>query len=353
MIDPHVHLRDDRQASKETLVHGLSVASFIGDQWLFDMPNCDPPLIDRTSIDLRLQRAREAEALVKAQTGRAMRYSLYAGLTSDEGQIGNVVEAWRKLFPRVVGLKLFAGNSTGGMGQVSLEAQRHIYGQLARDGFDGVLAVHCEKESLLCPEREDPPDFSSHSDARPPEAEIESVRDQIRLSGEAGFQGTLHIAHVSTIETVRLVEQARSAGRKITMGVTPHHLLLDRTLSKERGRYAKMNPPLRSPEERKQLFQAVLEGAIDWVETDHAPHTLKDKEKGASGIPGFCGVLLLLAELRKAGLSEKRLQELFGGNVLKTFKLDEIPITLPAAEETSDLVAMAASCYPFDSYRQG
>jgi dihydroorotase len=351
MIDPHVHLRDDNQASKETIVHGLSVASFIGDQWLFDMPNCDPPLTSKEAIVRRLEKAAAAIATVGQQTGRSIRYSLYAGLTSDDAEIRMAVEAWRELFPHVVGLKLFAGNSTGGMGQVTEQQQRHIYGQLAAFGFDGLLAVHCEKESLLRPELENGEDFSTHSDARPVEAEIESVRDQIRLSGEAGFQGTLHIAHVSTIGTVELVERARGTGRKITMGVTPHHLLLDRKMAKDRKLFAKMNPPLRSPEERTRLWQALLEGRIDWVETDHAPHTLDDKRNGASGIPGFCGVLLLLQRLRKAGVCEERLKDLFGGNVLRVFRLEPIPITLPGVEDVEELAAMAASCYPFDSYQ--
>ena len=351
MIDPHVHLRDGSQASKETLVHGLSVASFIGDQWLFDMPNCDPPLTSREAIVRRLEKAAEAIATVGTQTGRDIRYSLYAGLTSDDAELRMAIDAWRELFPHVVGLKLFAGNSTGGMGQVTEPQQRHIYEQLAGNGFDGVLAVHCEKESLLHPGLERSEDFSTHSDARPVEAEIESVRDQIRLSGEAGFQGTLHIAHVSTIEAVELVEQARVAGRRVTMGVTPHHLLLDREMARNQTRFAKMNPPLRSSGERMRLWQAVLEGRIDWVETDHAPHTLEDKRKGASGIPGFCGVLLLLQRLRKAGVCEERLKDLFGRNVLKAFKLEPVSITLPGAEETEELAAMAASCYPFDSYQ--
>lgn len=351
MIDPHVHLRDGLQARKETIVHGLSVASLVGDQWVFDMPNCNPPLTTREAIEARLEKAASAIAYLRKETGRTILYSLYAGLTSEEEEIRMAVQAWKDLFPHVVGLKLFAGNSTGGMGQVTLEAQRHIYETLTQNGYTGVLAIHCEKESLLRPGLEDPADFSSHSLARPVEAEVESVRDQLRLSEEAGFQGTIHICHVSTIETVAQVQNAKQKGRKVTLAATPHHLLLNRDMAKNHELYGKMNPPLRSEEERKALFQALLDGKIDWIETDHAPHTLSDKEKGASGIPGFSGALKLLTALRKQGLSEERLRELYGKNVLKAFGLRDMDIFLPGAEECGDLAAMAASCYPYDSFR--
>lgn len=351
MIDPHVHLRDGLQARKETIVHGLSVASLIGDQWVFDMPNCNPPLTTRDAIERRLEKAGEAIAYLQKDTGRTIRYSLYAGLTSDEEEIGMAVRAWKDLFPHVVGLKLFAGNSTGGMGQVTPGQQRHIYETLAKLGYTGVLAIHCEKESLLHPELEDPADFSSHSLARPVEAEVESVRDQLTLSEEAGFQGTIHICHVSTIETVSLVQEAKRKGRKVTLASTPHHLLLNRDMAKNHELYGKMNPPLRSEEERKALFQALLEGKIDWVETDHAPHTLSDKEKGASGIPGFSGTLKLLMVLRTQGLPEDRLRELYGKNVLKAFGLRDMDIFLPGEDECGDLAVMAAACYPYDSFR--
>lgn len=348
MIDPHVHLRDFSQQGKETLRHGLAVASAIGDQWVFDMPNCNPPLTTRAMIERRLSAAEEA---VRDLHGK-IRYSVYAGITGADDEIAMAVQAWRDLFPQVVGLKLFAGNSTGGMGQVTEEAQRHIYERLAAEGYDGVLAVHCEKESLLRPDLERAGHDECHSDARPAAAETASVGDQIRLSGEAGFLGTLHIAHVSTVATVGLVEEARRSGRRITMGVTPHHLLLSRDDARDGSLHARMNPPLRSEGERKALFQALLDGRIDWVETDHAPHTLADKERGASGIPGFSGVLVLLARLRSLGVDEKRLAAWFGGNVLRTFGLSlEEGVTLPDARDTPRLARMAALAYPYDSFR--
>ncbi|MFA6891535.1 MAG: dihydroorotase family protein [Sphaerochaetaceae bacterium] len=352
MIDPHVHLRDWNQADKETVFHGLFVAAACGFELLFDMPNCNPPLTDRGVIERRLGLAADAVERIKRETGRDIRYGLYAGLTSDEAQIREVVTAWDELFPNVVGLKLFAGNSTGDMGQVSEERQRHIYHELAKDGYTGVLAVHCEKESFLLPQREDPSDFSTHSLARPIEAEVASVSDQIRFAEEEEFRGILHICHLSTVESLPLIERGRADGLRITCGVTPHHLLLCSEDARNRCLYAKMNPPLRDEAHRAALFGALLDGRIDWVESDHAPHTLSEKEKGACGIPGFSGSLTLLQSLYKAGIPEIRLRSLFGKRVLDVFGLPPQYITIPSYDECSERSEWAAMQYPYDSYRK-
>lgn len=351
MIDPHVHLRDGEQKSKETIAHGLSVASFCGFQWVFDMPNCVPPLVSRRAIEARLRSAEDAMNYVKKETGRSIRYSLYAGLQDSDGEVAEAVDAWKEFFPHVCGLKLFAGNSTGGMGLVTVEEQGRIYKRLSDLGYTGVLAVHCEKESLLHPEKEDPADFSTHSLARPEEAEVQSVRDQIALAEKYHFPGHLHICHVSTVHALEAAEDAKKRGLSLSVGCTPHHLLLTLEMAKDRSLYAKMNPPLREEGTRAALFQAVLDGRVDWIESDHAPHTLPDKEKGMCGIPGFSGMLLLLARLREAGLSEERLASLFGGSVLKTFGLGNANVTLPPAAVTEEESLIAASLYPFDSYR--
>jgi dihydroorotase len=350
MIDPHVHLRDGIQSRKETILHGLSVASSVGIDWVFDMPNCVPPLTTKEAIEERLGKAEEAAKKIRQETGRSIRYSVYAGITSDTEQIQAVVALQKELFPSVVGLKMFAGNSTGDMGIITIEEQRRVYETLAKAGYKGVLAVHAEKEGLLKPELEKRGDDVSHSLARPKESEIASIQDQISLAKESCFLGNLHICHVSTVEGVELVACARKEGMRITCASTPHHLLLDEDSAKDVALHARMNPPLRSAEERMGLFQALLDGKIDWVETDHAPHTVEDKEKGASGIPGFSGLLLLLDRLYRSGVPEKRVRELFGGNVMRTYGLPTFSLTLPPKTDCRRLSSWAASCYPFDPF---
>jgi len=343
MIDPHVHLRDWNLSAKETLVHGLRVAEKSGFTAVIDMPNTDPPLTTRKRIVQRIEAAKRTKANVS--------YHLWAGVTGDPAQIDEVVQSCEELFPAVVGLKLFAGHSTGNMGLVEEEIQARVYRRLAERGYTGAVALHCEKEALLRPELYDNADFSTQSFARPQEAEIASIRDQLSLSKEAGFTGHLHIAHLSTIEGLLIVEEARREGRRISCGATPHHLLLNRDAAKDRRLYAKMNPPLRDEETRKELFEALLEGRIDWVESDHAPHTIADKEAGASGIPGFSGMLSLLKALYEHNLPNEVLQGLFGGNVRRTLDLPPQEIVLPRYETLPALIAQASEAYPYDSFR--
>ncbi len=175
------------------------------------------------------------------------------------------------------------------------------------------------------------------------------MADQIRLSEEAGFTGHLHICHISSSAAVALVTEARARGRRISCGATPHHLLLHSELAKDRTLWAKMNPPLRSEEQQRALYNDLLAGRIDWVESDHAPHTIADKKAGASGIPGFSALVLLLSRLRKDGVGEGRLAELFGGAVAALFDL-EIPITLVAETESERISAEVAARYPYDSF---
>ncbi|NLZ77710.1 MAG: dihydroorotase, partial [Spirochaetales bacterium] len=148
-----------------------------------------------------------------------------------------------------------------------------------------------------------------------------------------------------------LVEEAKREGRRISCGVTPHHLLLNGDAAKDRRRYAKMNPPLRDEETRKKLFEALLEGRIDWVESDHAPHTIADKEAGSSGIPGFSGMLLLLKVLYEHDLSGTMMQDLFGGAVRRTLGLPPQEIVPPSYETLPALIKAASKEYPYDGFR--
>lgn len=341
MIDPHVHLRDWKQSDKETVLHGMGVASRLGFTHLFDMPNTNPPLTSRSTILERLALGGESAE----KTG--VSYHIWAGITNDESEIEEAVSMHSELFPLIIGLKMFAGHSTGNMGIIGVENQRKVLQTLKRAGYEGVLAVHAEKEELLSPELYIPGRYETHSDARPAIAETESVKDLVSLALETGFEGTLHICHVSAKSTIEYIVSQRQ-NLKITMGATPHHALLTREDAKNQALMLKMNPPLRSEEDRKAVFDALLDGTIDWAESDHAPHTEEDKEKGASGIPGLPGMDLLLYRLREAGCSEERLKAAFGGNVIRTFGLDAEDIVLP--QDPYELYKAESSQYSWNPY---
>ena len=353
MIDPHAHLRDWNQAGKETLRHGLSVAWRAGLDGIFEMPNTDPPLATRDAI---LRRIENADAAVRG-LGIRISHGLYAGITAVPRQIEEMVRCWRELFPRVVGLKMFAGHSTGNMGIVDPREQALIYRTLAALGFTGVLAVHCEKESLLRPGDWNPSRPVSHARARPPAAEVASVDDQMTFARKAGFSGTLHICHVSTPWALDVLRGAHARAAPegtpaapvkhltLTCGLTPHHALLDANLmEEENGVLLKVNPPLRPLPIPSLMLQRLIDGDIDWIETDHAPHTRKDKTEGfASGVPGFPFYPRFVKLLREKGLPAARLNELTHDAICRTFGLS---ITAQGRAAEPDL----SKEYEFDAF---
>jgi dihydroorotase len=333
VIDPHVHLRDWNQASKETLRHGLSVAYRAGLDGVFEMPNTDPPL---TSADAIKRRIDDADAALQAALGAraAFFHGLYAGLTAVPRQIEEMTRAQRDLFPRVVGLKMFAGQSTGNMGITDPREQALVYRTLAALGYTGVLAVHCEKEALLRPGEWDPARPITHARARPPAAEVASVDDQKTMARAAGFRGTLHVCHLSTPWALDVLRGTHgrtdggatgdedAAGCRFTCGLTPHHALLDARMMEEGGMLLKVNPPLRPLPMPSLMLRRLLDGDIDWIETDHAPHTREDKLQGhASGFPGLPFYPRFVRLLSENGLTGARIDMLTHESICRAFGL--------------------------------
>lgn len=341
MIDVHVHLRDWGQKAKETVEHGIRVASLCGIRHVSDMPNTSMPLVDRETVLDRL-------ALASGPSRRnRVSYSVNMGLTADSDQISQAVSTYNELFPKVLALKMFAGHSTGNMGLVSLDEQRTVFQTLSRLDYRGVLMIHCEKEGLMKPDLYRQGQFETHGDARPVEAEVESIRDMIGLARETGFKGRLHICHISTGKGLELVVKARDEGVGISCGATAHHSLLTSMDASMHEWYLKMNPPLRSEEDRNAIYNGLINGQIDFVESDHAPHTLEDKEKGASGIPGFAGTLLLLKRLKADNVPHERLVELFCTNAGKRFDI-EVDTLLP--DRLDWRIGQVRKEYPFDPF---
>ena len=110
-----------------------------------------------------------------------------------------------------------------------------------------------------------------------------------------------------------------------------------------------MNPPLREEEDRAFIFSSLLSGDIDWIESDHAPHTLRDKENGKCGIPGFKGTLLLIDKLRECGISAERLEKLLNTNIASTFGIEKSKLPIP--ENIKEREEIIGNRYPFDPYQ--
>ncbi|MGI6439939.1 MAG: dihydroorotase [Sphaerochaetaceae bacterium] len=342
MIDIHVHLRDGKQRYKETIEHAFSVAAKCGYTTLYEMPNTDPPLTTKEAILDRIKLA------LISQKKWNITYGFYGGVTSDEKQLSTIVDLYNNI-DQMIALKMFAGHSTGNMGLVEKKEQQKVYELLTQKNYRGVIAVHCEKESEMDHSLFDLSDAHSHQRSRPPQAEIESIKDQIELIKQTNFPGHLHICHISTQKAIELVIQAKKEGLKISCGATAHHALLDESYIQKSNHLLKMNPPLRSSQDREFVFHALLDGSIDVIESDHAPHSLEDKAKGASGIVGFRGTLILIERLREEGISEEVLFNLLGNRANEIFA-QKCPITIASNEALSQMIKDIRDEYPYDPF---
>lgn len=318
VVDSHVHLRDFRQADKETIKHGLEVARDSGVSGVFDMPNTDPPIMTE---ELVLERLKLADDVGVPEVF----YGVYMGLTSDPEQVKRAVDVYRKFFPRVVGFKLYAGHSVGQLGVIGVDKQSRVYETLAQEGYDGFFAVHPEKEESMHPKIWTPNSPVSHCFARPEGAEVDSVRDQIYLAVTRGFRGKLHMAHVSSPKAVDEVVKAKNEWIDISCGVCPHHLIYDWTkMFDDNGIIWKMNPPLREPGSPNKMLRYLKEGKIDWIETDHAPHTLEQKTENPwmSGVTGLASWPTFIEYLRRHDFSEDDIDRVTYRNIVERLSFD-------------------------------
>jgi dihydroorotase len=289
------------------------VADSQGVTKIFDMPNTDPPITTEQDIIERLK-------LVPKE--RMDDYYIWIGISANGEQIHEAVKCYEN-YKNVVGIKMFAGRSVGDLTVLEKDDQKTVYQTLAQLNYKGVIAVHCEKESLLVADAWDPANPISHSQSRPVEAEIESVRDQVELVKETGFSGTLHICHITSPESVALVDDARKE-ISITCGATPHHVLWDDTRqNRPDGLLYKMNPPLRSKADVEGLKRCIVEGKVDWIETDYAPHQIGEKmfPPYMSGYPSLCLYKDFVEKfLPKMGVRAELIRKMTYGNIWKVFE---------------------------------
>ncbi len=317
IIDPHVHFRDFKQSYKETVRHGLEVARDSGLSAVFDMPNTDPPIIDRETLEARLRIAKDANV-------PEVFYGIYLGATADAEQLKRAVDLYWEFFPHIVGFKLYAGESVGNLAVVNFSDQLKVYQTLAKVGYDGVLGIHAESEKVMRKSIWNSSNPISHCIARPPEAEVESIKEQLILYNDSKLQAKIHIHHVSCPESVELVRKAKKSGVKISFGVCPHHFFYNQEkMNSENGILWKMNPPLRPAGYNVKMLEYLRSGEIDFIETDHAPHSVEDKfEKHMSGIPGLPWWPMFIEYLKRNDFSGKRIEEVTFGNAQKIFGID-------------------------------
>jgi dihydroorotase len=276
-IDLHVHFREPGHTHKEDFTTGSTAAAFGGVTGFVDMPNTLPATISVRTVK---------EKLAIAQRKSVVDYAAWAGGTWYTGELPEMLE-W------AVGVKTYLGASTG---DLLLEDQARFAEILKAAGAAGrPVALHCESQRILQQLRRNEGTLEDHDHARPPLAEVEAIYDAMKAVAQTKRPPVVHIAHTASPDAVAAATSAR-----FSMGVCPHHLLLDTTVGLSHA-YGKMNPPLRNPAGRKALWDAFAAGRIPILESDHAPHTSVEKEdsfhNAPSGVPGVeTMVPLMLAQ---------------------------------------------------------
>ena len=261
--DVHVHFREPGFSYKETVASGTAAAARGGYTAVCPMPNLDP--VPDSPAHLALE-----EALITNQA--VVRVYPYGAITL--GERGETLADLAGLAPRV------AAFSDDGRGLQSDGLMREA--MLAAKGLGKLIAAHCEDNRLLRGGYiHDGAYAAAHGHAGIcSESEWGQIRRDLDLVRKTG--AAYHVCHISTKESVDLIRRAKAEGLDVSCETAPHYLTLDETDLQEDGRF-KMNPPLRSPADREALIEGLLDGTVDMIATDHAPHSAEEKARGLQG----------------------------------------------------------------------
>ncbi|MDE6339324.1 MAG: dihydroorotase [Muribaculaceae bacterium] len=271
LVDVHVHFREPGFSYKETVATGSAAAAAGGFTTVCPMPNLSPAPDSLETLEKQLEIiARDA----------CIETIPYATIT--RARLGNELVDYTALAPYV------AGFSDDGSGVQSEDVMRRAMLAIAPTGK--LLAAHCEVNSLLNKGYIHDGEYARMHGHRGicSESEWREIERDIKLSEETGCP--LHICHISTAESVALIRDAKKRGVKVTCETGPHYLAFCDEDLQEEGRF-KMNPPLRSRRDMEALREGAIDGTIDVIATDHAPHSAEEKSKGleksAMGVVGL------------------------------------------------------------------
>lgn len=288
--DVHVHLREPGFSYKETIQTGTLAAAHGGYTSVCSMPNVKPVPDSMEHLQLQLdQIARQA----------VVRVYPYASITCD--QAGRQLSDFEALSEWVVG---FSDDGRGvQQDEIMLQAMQRAV-QVHKP-----IVAHCEVNALLAGGYIHQGEYARQHGHRGicSASEYEQIARDLQFVRQTGCR--YHVCHISTKESVSLIRQAKQDGLDVSCETAPHYLVLDDSQLQEDGRF-KMNPPLRDASDREALIEGVLDGTIDMIATDHAPHSAEEKarglEKSAMGVVGLetafpilytslvrCGILTL------------------------------------------------------------
>ncbi|MGQ9463257.1 MAG: dihydroorotase [Candidatus Fervidibacter sp.] len=297
LVDMHVHFREPGEEHKETIATGSAAAVAGGFTTVCCMPNTKPPLDSVAAIEFVLHRAEEV----------GLCHVLPIGAVSIGLKHERLTE---KAAMKETGAVAFSDDGE------PVQDSGFLRKVLAYSKVcDAIVTLHCEDKSLTAGGvmNEGLTSLKLGLRGMPKAAEVTAVQKAVELAKLT--RAKVHIAHVSTREAVEVIRKAKEEGVSVTAEVTPHHLTLTEETVGEYNTNAKMNPPLRTAEDVAALRQALLEGVIDCIATDHAPHAVEEKEttydEAPFGIVGLeTAVGVLWTELvHKSGFPILRLVE--------------------------------------------
>ena len=305
--DVHVHFREPGFSYKETIGTGSLASARGGYTAVCTMPNLDP--VPDSLEHLKMQ-------LDLIENSACIHVYPYGAITV--GEKGETLADLEAMAPYV------AGFSDDGRGVQSTQMMEQA--MLRAKALGKIIVAHCEDNSLLRGGYIHDGSYAKAHNHRGicSESEWGQIARDLELVAKTGV--SYHVCHISTKESVELIRQAKAQGLDITCETGPHYLVMDDSMLQEDGRF-KMNPPLRSRDDRDALVQGILDGTIDMIATDHAPHSAEEKAKGleksAFGVVGIeTAFPILYTYLVKPGiLSMDRLVELLCVNPRKRFGL--------------------------------
>ncbi len=318
-VDAHVHFREPGLTHKADIASESRAAAAGGVTTVLDMPNVNPTTTTPEALT-------EKHKLYQEKC--VVNYGLWYGITAD-----NIDEALRlygqpdsPLRDQICGFKVFLGSSTGGMLMNDKEKLRKLFSNTQR-----VIGIHSESEDVIRRNKEkyqalygDDPAVEFHPKIRDVEACMETTRMAVELALETGAR--LHVCHLTTQEELEYVSGLKNP--KITSEVTPAHLTFSQEDYKKLGTRIKCNPAIKRVQDRDALRQALSDGRIFSIGTDHAPHLLSDKQGGclraASGMPSIQFSLLSVLELMREGfLTLPKVVELMSTHPARLFGFDD------------------------------
>lgn len=278
LVDMHVHLREPGFSYKETILSGSRAAAAGGFTTVCTMPNLNPAPDTMENLQAQLDII-ERDAVIEVLP--------YATIT--KARKGDELVDYAALAPKV------AGFSDDGTGVQSTEVMEQAMKAVAATGK--MVAAHCEVESLLNGGYIHDGEWCKAHGHKGicSESEWAEVKRDIEIAERTGCH--LHVCHISTKESVELIREAKKRGVRVSCETAPHYLAMCDEDLRDEGRF-KMNPPLRSRADMEALREGLVDGTIDVVATDHAPHSAEEKNRGLAGSAmGVVGIETSLAAI--------------------------------------------------------